>query len=87
MRLENPTSEHLAAWLWEHIKDLLPSLTAVTLWETADARCVYRGLLLRCQRGVLRLCGGDLTLQVPELSLQLCPDRGGLLGRNAGVGG
>ena len=42
--LENPTSEHLAAWLWEHIKDLLPSMTAVTLWETADARCVYRGL-------------------------------------------
>ena len=42
--LENPTSEHLAAWLWHSIKDLLPSLTAVTLWETSDARCVYRGL-------------------------------------------
>ena len=42
--LQNPTSEILAAWLWEHIKDLLPALTAVTLWETADARCVYRGL-------------------------------------------
>ena len=25
------------------IKDKLPELTAVTFWETHDARCVYRG--------------------------------------------
>lgn len=41
--LENPTSEHLVRWLWRHIKPRIPELTAVTLWETADARCVYRG--------------------------------------------
>src|SRR6185295_18238155 len=41
--LENPTSEHLARWLWERLRPRLPSLTAVTLWETCDARCIYRG--------------------------------------------
>jgi len=41
--LENPTSEHLARWLFERIKSAVPSLTAVTLYETCDARCVYRG--------------------------------------------
>jgi 6-pyruvoyltetrahydropterin/6-carboxytetrahydropterin synthase len=41
--LENPTSEHLARWLWERLRPSLPSLVVVTLWETADARCVYRG--------------------------------------------
>lgn len=41
--LENPTSEHLARWLWERIKPQLPSLTVVTVHETCDARCEYRG--------------------------------------------
>ena len=41
--LENPTSEHLAKWIWDRIKPSLPSLTRVTLWETADARCEYEG--------------------------------------------
>ena len=41
--LENPTSEVLSRWLWDHIRPSLPSLVAVTLWETHDARCVYRG--------------------------------------------
>jgi 6-pyruvoyltetrahydropterin/6-carboxytetrahydropterin synthase len=41
--LENPTSEVLARWLFERMRPRLPSLRAVTLWETADARCVYRG--------------------------------------------
>jgi len=41
--LENPTSEVLVGWLFSRIKPLLPSLTTVTLWETADARCVLRG--------------------------------------------
>ncbi len=41
--LENPTSENLAGWLWERLKTKLPGLTAVTVFETADARCTYRG--------------------------------------------
>ena len=41
--LENPTSEVLAAWLWRELRPSLPQLVAVTLWETHDARCIYRG--------------------------------------------
>jgi 6-pyruvoyltetrahydropterin/6-carboxytetrahydropterin synthase len=41
--LENPTSEVLAAWLWRRIRPKLPQLTAVTVAETCDARCTYRG--------------------------------------------
>jgi 6-pyruvoyltetrahydropterin/6-carboxytetrahydropterin synthase len=41
--LENPTSENLTRWIWERVKPELPSLAAVILYETADARCVYRG--------------------------------------------
>jgi 6-pyruvoyltetrahydropterin/6-carboxytetrahydropterin synthase len=41
--LENPTSEVLAAWLWRRLQPLLPILTAVTVAETCDARCTYRG--------------------------------------------
>jgi 6-pyruvoyltetrahydropterin/6-carboxytetrahydropterin synthase len=41
--LENPTSEVLARWLYNRIARQVPVLTAVTLYETCDARCVYRG--------------------------------------------
>jgi 6-pyruvoyltetrahydropterin/6-carboxytetrahydropterin synthase len=41
--LENPTSEILAAWLWRRIKPKLPQLASVTVAETCDARCTYRG--------------------------------------------
>ncbi len=41
--LENPTSEVLAHWLFHRIRPAIPSLVAITLYETADARCVYRG--------------------------------------------
>jgi 6-pyruvoyltetrahydropterin/6-carboxytetrahydropterin synthase len=41
--LENPTSEVLAHWLWQRIRARLPQLTAIVLWETHDARCIYRG--------------------------------------------
>jgi 6-pyruvoyltetrahydropterin/6-carboxytetrahydropterin synthase len=41
--LENPTSEILAAWLWRQIAPGLPSLRAVTVAETCDSRCTYRG--------------------------------------------
>lgn len=42
--LENPTSEVLAGWLWERIEPLLPGLLAViTVHETCNAHCTYRG--------------------------------------------
>ncbi len=41
--LENPTSELLARWLWHEIAPRIPQLVAVTIFETCDARCVYRG--------------------------------------------
>jgi 6-pyruvoyltetrahydropterin/6-carboxytetrahydropterin synthase len=41
--LKNPTSENLAAWIWEKLKPKLPPLTEVVVAETCAARCVYRG--------------------------------------------
>lgn len=41
--LANPTSEHLAIWLWEHLKDSLPGLSQVQVQETDRAGCIYRG--------------------------------------------
>lgn len=41
--LENPTSENLAVWIWERMKTTLPSLAQVTVFETCDARCEYKG--------------------------------------------
>jgi 6-pyruvoyltetrahydropterin/6-carboxytetrahydropterin synthase len=41
--LENPTSEHLARWVWQRVKASVPELSAVIVHETCDARCIYRG--------------------------------------------
>ena len=41
--LDNPTSENLAVWLWRQLKPALPGLSAVTVMETHDAGCIYRG--------------------------------------------
>jgi 6-pyruvoyltetrahydropterin/6-carboxytetrahydropterin synthase len=41
--LANPTSEVLAKWLFDRIRPTIPQLVAVTLYETCDARCIYRG--------------------------------------------
>ena len=41
--LENPTSEHLARWVWEHLVDDLPGLSRVVVRETCTSGCVYRG--------------------------------------------
>lgn len=41
--LENPTSEMLAAWLWQQLKPALASLSWVTVYETATAGCHYDG--------------------------------------------
>jgi len=41
--LENPTSEHLARWIWSRLKPALPPLSEVVVRETCTAGCVYRG--------------------------------------------
>jgi len=41
--LANPTSEHLAIWIWEHLKTDLPGLSKVIVQETAHSGCVYTG--------------------------------------------
>lgn len=41
--LENPTSEHLAAWLWSRLAMELPELQQVAIHETASAGCGFDG--------------------------------------------
>lgn len=41
--LENPTSEVLAAWIWDRLAPDLPGLAAVTVRETCTSGCTYRG--------------------------------------------
>lgn len=41
--LENPTSEILAQWIWDHLQPQLPLLVEIAVHETCSARCVYRG--------------------------------------------
>ncbi len=41
--LENPTSEALAAWVWNHLKPQLTELSWVTVYETVTAGCHFDG--------------------------------------------
>jgi 6-pyruvoyltetrahydropterin/6-carboxytetrahydropterin synthase len=41
--LENPTSELIASWLWARLKDRLPHLAWVTVYETATCGANYDG--------------------------------------------
>ncbi|WP_159600103.1 6-carboxytetrahydropterin synthase QueD [Agromyces humi] len=41
--LENPTSEHLARWMWDRLSVALPLLHAIVVSETPRSRCTYRG--------------------------------------------
>jgi 6-pyruvoyltetrahydropterin/6-carboxytetrahydropterin synthase len=45
--LENPTSEMLSSWLWQKLKGLLPSLSAVTVYETASCGATFNGEIYR----------------------------------------
>jgi len=42
--LENPTSEVLAAWIYDAIYKSLPGLACVTVHETCTSSCSYYGL-------------------------------------------
>lgn len=41
--LANPTSEHLAHWLWQALRPALPELAEVRVAETHETGCIYRG--------------------------------------------
>ena len=41
--LENPTSENVAAWIWDLLKPELPLLKEIMVAETCTAQCTYRG--------------------------------------------
>ena len=41
--LSNPTSEIIAAWIWEKLKPQFPQLSWVTVYETTSAGCHYDG--------------------------------------------
>ena len=41
--LANSTSECIAVWLWEQVKPSLPLLSAITIWESENSRCIYCG--------------------------------------------
>jgi len=41
--LENPTSELLAAWVWERLSPALPGLRRISVLETCQTRCDYEG--------------------------------------------
>jgi len=41
--LENPTSENLARWIWQHIQPTLPNLCKIIVQETCSAGCIYTG--------------------------------------------
>lgn len=41
--LENPTSELIASWLWKRLKDQLPQLAWVTVYETSTCGAHYDG--------------------------------------------
>ena len=41
--LLNPTSENLAAWLWQQLKPILPMLSSIVVHETCTSACEFRG--------------------------------------------
>ena len=41
--LSNPTSEWIAAWLWDRLVEALPGLDSVSVMETPRTRVIYRG--------------------------------------------
>jgi len=40
--LENPTTENIAAWIWDELKNELP-LNKITVYETENCYCEYYG--------------------------------------------
>ena len=41
--VDNPTAEIMAVWIWDALREPLPGLAEVELWETRSCAVVYRG--------------------------------------------
>ena len=41
--LENPTSEHIARWIWERLEPALPNLAQIVVRETCTSGAIYDG--------------------------------------------
>lgn len=41
--LENPTSENIAAWIWDELVETLPMLSKIVVNETCTSGCSYEG--------------------------------------------
>ena len=41
--LENSTCENIAIYVWRVLRPRIEVLSAVTVWETYDSKCTYRG--------------------------------------------
>jgi|TARA_B100000959_G_scaffold154989_1_gene162466 6-pyruvoyltetrahydropterin/6-carboxytetrahydropterin synthase len=41
--LDNPTSENLAIWVWEHTISDFPELSKIEVKETCTSGCIYQG--------------------------------------------
>ena len=41
--LENPTAENIAMWIWQRTKTVLPLLSKIAVYETADCWAEYEG--------------------------------------------
>jgi len=41
--MDIPTSETISRYIWDHLRDKLPILSAVSVWETPGSKCTYRG--------------------------------------------
>ena len=42
-RIDNPTAEVMVVWIWNALRDPLPGLVEIELWETRNCAVVYRG--------------------------------------------
>jgi len=41
--IDNPTAEVMAVWIWNALRETLPGISEVELWETRSCAVVYRG--------------------------------------------
>jgi len=41
--LEQPTTEHIAQWIWNNLKPNLPELIELELWENTNSGVTYAG--------------------------------------------
>ncbi|HUN56349.1 MAG TPA: 6-carboxytetrahydropterin synthase QueD [Smithella sp.] len=41
--LNNPTSENIAKWIWQHLRLKLPGLSKIVVQENPESGCIYQG--------------------------------------------